>query len=355
MSLHLLATLSTANESSTNLNTSDVSERGKVSSDRLRLVSNLSLSVLVTELVTAMTPQSLTTFLLSLLVILTQATGSFGLVVSAPGIPIDSLVETPSRRQDESTSSTTLPPLTIRVRSTIEKDLPEIATLLASASVNDEAQWNWKTSMQVLKNKSSYQKLLSSRLQAMRAGQRAAKRIDSFDNEALNTHDKMRLLWNDDSFRHHVEKAATLAKEPHLWHNVVVMNSQHAKALQHAMITAEDVATGSVVGFCEVAMLALPSEGDCECLPTIANLATSTKHRRQGIASSLLNSARTYVQRHLSSNKIALYVQESNKGAVALYSKHGFKCDGHNVAKGGQLYMTKSIQPSTRRKEAIVL
>jgi ribosomal protein S18 acetylase RimI-like enzyme len=206
--------------------------------------------------------------------------------------------------------------------------------------------------MQVLRNKSAFYNLLSSRYEVMREGERAAKRVPLDD--AINDADRMRLLWAHDSFRQKLEKAATMAKEPHVWKskdNFSVCPQDASSVLQHAMITAQDVTTGNVVGFCEVAMLALPSDQQDECAtvacaPTIANLATSQKHRRQGIASSLVKSAQQYVQRKWDREDLSLYVESANKGAIALYSKHGFRSHGRDSSgkdAQGEIYMTKAL------------
>ena len=283
------------------------------------------------------------TAIISLLLLLAQSVDTAALVVSAPGIRIDTFVDTAPREPVE----TVAPPLSLRLRSTTEGDLKDIASLLASATARtDESQWNWKTTMEVLRSKSALHNLLSSRYEAMKEGVRAAKLVPLDDSS--NNVDHMRLIWDNDSFRTRLEKAATLAKEPHVWKEQSFdAFPQDFNSLRHAMITAEDRATGRIIGFCEIAMLKLPSCYQTErtpvvYAPTIVNLATSSKHRRQGVASALLKSAKRYVHRKWSYGEIALYVKSSNRGAVALYSKHGFKSFGES--ENGELYMTKSLR-----------
>lgn len=303
------------------------------------------------NIMSTMLPTSL--FILILL-ILSQSFQTDALVASAPGIPVESLVDT---RTQGPARVTEAPPISLRVRSTNEQDLTEIASLLASANVDtDESQWNWKTSMEVLRNKSAYHNLLSSRYSAMQEGARLAKHVP-LDND-LCSEDRIRLLWSHDSFRKKLDKAATMAKETHVWNDFVVC-PRDTNMLRHKMITAEDATTGNVVGFCEVAMLAFPSshQDSCESVafaPTVANLVTSSKHRRQGIASSLLKSARNYVERQWSSDEIALYVDPSNKGAIALYSKHGFLESKGARDDADVLFMTKSLQTMTQQRETVV-
>jgi ribosomal protein S18 acetylase RimI-like enzyme len=280
------------------------------------------------------------------------------LIVSSPGaIGIDTkLVTSPPEEHIHHLAAQA--PLVLRIRSTREQDLPQVTSLLASASIaTDESKWNWKTSMQVLRTKSTMQSLLSSRLDAINEGQRVAASLPLHDS--VSNSDKMRLLWSHDDFRRKLEKAATLAQEPHVWnHFDFCYHSNHPNILRHTMMTAEDVLTGNVVGFCEVAMLALPSSrrNEVESIssaPTIANLASSKKHRRRGIASSLLKSAKELVQRQWSSDEIALYVDSANKGAISLYSKHGF-IPKEIERERGVLYMTKSFQQKESSSRLLV-
>jgi ribosomal protein S18 acetylase RimI-like enzyme len=268
------------------------------------------------------------------------------LVVTAPGIGIDSAVNKPSAAVEIAA------PLSLRLRSTKEEDLNDIASLLASATVNiHESRWNWKTSMNVLRNKSALYTLLSYRFQAIKEGEKAAAKLILED--APSETDRMRLLWSHDSFRRKLEKAVNMAKEPHIWkqHNFSLCPN-NPNLLRHAMITAEDCITGNVVGFCEVAMMS-----DCTLTayaPTIANLATCSKYRRQGIASALLKSAKRYVHRQWSHDEITLYVEKENEGAIFLYSKQGFRPKGCNSSEqDGKLYMTQSLLTNEREHAAL--
>ena len=265
----------------------------------------------------------------------------------APGIGIDSSFNKPNEQVEIT------PHLSLRLRSTQEDDLDEIASLLASARVNiNESQWNWKTSFNVLRNKSTLYTLLSHRFRAIKEGQKAVAELTS--NDALSEADSMRLLWSQASFRNQLEKAVTMAKEPHMMrqHDFAVCPND-PNSLRHAMITAEDCTTGNVVGFCEVAMIAPPPfhQHDCKSTayaPTIANLVASSKYRRKGIASALLKSAKRYVHSQWSSDEITLYVEKVNKEAISLYSKQGFRPTdfGGGSEQVGELYMTQSLRTS---------
>jgi ribosomal protein S18 acetylase RimI-like enzyme len=274
--------------------------------------------------------------LISFMALVSQTKNVASLVVTAPGIGIDSTVE----KQFQTVENTT--PLSLRLRSTKEDDLNDIASLLASATVNiDESRRNWKTSMNVNRNKSAFCTLLSHRFQALQEGEKIVAKL--MVEDALSATERMKLLWSHDSFRRKLEKAVKKAKEPHIWkQNNFSCCPNNPNSLRHAMITAEDCITGDVVGFCEVAMMA-----DCTLTayaPTIANLATCSKYRRQGIASALLKSAKRYVHRQWSQDEISLYVEKENKGAISLYSKQGFRPKGFDSSdQDGKLYMTQSL------------
>jgi ribosomal protein S18 acetylase RimI-like enzyme len=275
--------------------------------------------------------------LISSMLFVSQATNLASLVITAPRIHIDSVANKPVQHVESPT------PLSLLVRSTKEDDLNDIASLLASATVNiDESRRNWKISMNVNRNKAAFYTLLSHRFQAVQEGKKAAAKLVSED-ALLSETDRIRLLWSHDSFRRKLEKAVNMAKEPHIWkqHNFRYCPN-NPNSLRHAMITAEDSNTGDVVGFCEVSMMA-----DCTFTayaPTIANLATCSKYRRRGIASALLKSAKRYVHFQWSHDEITLYVENENKGAIALYSKQGFRPKGFDSSeKDGKLYMTQSL------------
>lgn len=266
------------------------------------------------------------------------------LVVQAPRMGVDPTINKSSEKVEITA------PLSLRLRFTEEDDLNGIASLLASARVNvDESQWNWKTSMNVLRNKSALYTLLSNRFQAIKEGEKAAAKLTL--NDSLSESDRMRSLWSHDSFRNQLKRAVAMATEPHIWkqHDFAVC-PKNPNSLRHAMITAEDSTTGNVVGFCEIAMMAPPPchQQDCTSThyaPTIANLAASSKYRRQGIASALVKSAKRYVHRQWSHDEITLYVEKANKGAISLYSKQGFRPKGFSDSseQDGKLYMTQSL------------
>ena len=71
------------------------------------------------------------------------------------------------------------------------------------------------------------------------------------------------------------------------------------------------------------AILDLAAQGFAE----IMRIATLPEHRGKGYASALMNSLVSKA-RECKKDKILLEVRESNKNAIALYEKFGFKTDG---------------------------
>jgi len=115
--------------------------------------------------------------------------------------------------------------------------------------------------------------------------------------------------------------------------------------LYHAMIVAEDLSNGSVVGFCEIAMLPQPQEVE-KHVPTFLNIVTSPTVRRRGVGGAIVRRATAYVStyRRETAKVIALYVKDGNTAAEALYKKNGFSVV-RKLAKGDErlLYMERQM------------
>ena len=225
---------------------------------------------------------------------------------------------------------------TIRIRATQEADIDAISTLLATAIVMDPSLsgdrnhgWNWKLSLETMQAKTGIDRMLRARIQAITAGHKALARVASATTECTPA-DMMRMIWSNDGFRSKLEKAAQESDEPHVWrdHNFALA-PRDPSWLQHKMMTAEDSKSGEIIGFCEVAMMAAPSETDDKCsetaVPVIMNLVVSSNYRRQGIASGLLRTAERYVGQVWSGSQMGLYVDKRNDPAVGMYSKLGFE------------------------------
>lgn len=262
----------------------------------------------------------------------------------------------------------------LRIRSTVEGDIKKIAEILTHELLqDDEKERNHLYQAKLLDFKfrgtySDVKSLLQSRMDAIQIG-RNFYRKESTRTGAEAEADRLKMLWNNETFRTHVETAALLSNEPHFWkdHNFYCA-PESFDWFFHKMITAENTLTGEIVGFCEIAMLAEPmnkkgqtiingrhedidsgSKGDEECslvksnavvVPTIINLVTCKEYRRCGVGSSIVNSALNYARRTASPSKtIALYVEEENIGAISMYKRLGFEMR-RLVKSSNQLYMT---------------
>ena len=247
--------------------------------------------------------------------------------------------------------------ISLRIRSTRESDLDGIATILATASIGAESEHlNFKQKLDVLRFKASMHTLLEQRFNVCRAGEEALAVVDQID---ACEGDKLRMIWEHGSFVKKLQKAAGMSTEPHIWrdHNFALCPDDVCH-LQHTMMTAEDASTGTIVGFCEVAMMCNPNseEGnnhEDDYAPTIANLVTSTAYRRQGIGSSLVRSAARFVTSCWESEDIALFVHKENDRATALYNKLGFKCACSAGENDDKWYMT--LRPTSRRRKGVAV
>ena len=265
--------------------------------------------------------------------------------------------------------------LNLRIRSTVESDIKEIATILTHALLEEEEQEktkenkrkNRKVSPFNFKFKSTVSgvtSLLQSRMDATKTGKKILTEGHSSSLESpLTEAEQLRMLWSNDQFRTSIEKAALLSNEPHIWKNHNFMCApQNFDWLYHKMITAENTITGEIIGFCEIAMLSKPLQDDDdgtmdgltiqdvedECsirdvdtVPTIINFITSPEYRRRGVGSSVVNSALKYVQKTSpAGGTMALYVEEENTNAINMYKRFGFQIQ-QEVQSNQQLYMTR--------------
>jgi len=267
----------------------------------------------------------------------------------------------------------------IIVRKTDESDLSEISNLLAYESVVGTDASNWTAKIKKLKARSSYNTQILHRLQA---AETAAKVLSYPEHcEFLDTADERdtcRLLWSKDIFRTKLEKAARTASSYEgtdtLWDNHDFnLQPSDPMMMNHVMMTAVDIDyfggerncyDGCIVGFCEVAMLAIPSADGKErgYAPCIANLVVSPDHRRRGIAARMIQNAERFVRLHwaetLSSSFrddeleedalrgeriLGLYVDETNKAAISLYLRQNFKISAHSTKIPGRLFLQKLI------------
>lgn len=261
--------------------------------------------------------------------------------------------------------------VSIRIRKTVESDVPEIAEMLASAVVQDRdtgGMARWRIRMDQMFAKADIEALLRGRLCAMREGQLAWQRISQvYADESLE--DRLKIFWaTSDRMRNLIEKASQETGEANLWqtHNFV-LTPPDRNWFNHLQLTAVDVTTGKIAGFCEVAMLSNPAEDDTcrittaivenddndegdrnlQFSPGITNLATATSYRRQGIATKLLRCTERFVRLHWKAERMGLYVEKANDAAMGLYRKLGYSpevtCDGGDVL-GEMWYMVKNLE-----------
>ena len=267
----------------------------------------------------------------------------------------------------------TVEDVSIRIRKTVESDVPYIAELLASAVVRDRGGSGWRHRMDQMFAKADIESLLRGRLHAMKEGKAAWERISQIYADETRE-DRLKILWaTSERFRNLIEKASKDTGEENLWqsHNFV-LTPPDFNWFNHLQITAEDVTTGKVVGFCEVAMLSNPSDdGTCRVTtatvddeednerqfsPGITNLATATSYRRQGIATRLLKHTERYVKIYWKAERMGLYVEKANEAAMSLYSKLDYSaqvtCDGGQTL-GEMWYMVKDLRQKLSEAEVL--
>ena len=293
------------------------------------------------------------------------------------GIMTRTRVGTTDNRGINTQNQQQLAKLNLRIRSTVDSDIKEIATILTHALLEEEEQdktkenkkKNRKVSPFNFKFKSTVSgvtSLLQSRMDATKTGKKIlteGHHSSSLESPPLTEAEQLRMLWSNDQFRTKIEKAALLSNEPHIWkdHNFMCA-PQNFDWLYHKMITAENTLTGEIIGFCEIAMLSKPlqedddgtmdgltiqdvedecSIRDVDTVPTIINFITSPEYRRRGVGSSVVNSALKYVQKTSpGSGTMALYVEEDNTNAINMYKRFGFTIQ-QEVESNQQLYMTR--------------
>jgi ribosomal protein S18 acetylase RimI-like enzyme len=256
-------------------------------------------------------------------------------------------------------------PLSLRIRSTREEDIPKISALLATAGMENEESNSFAASINKMRLSASFQSLLSPRFQALQKGREVISQVSKYcldlagknnDFEKISAANRLRLIWEHDSFRSYLQKASLLSNEPHIWkdHNFYLCPSDPSQ-LQHMMVTAEDRTSGSIVGFCEVAMLLPPHAKDVtDAVPTIVNLVISRQYRRRGVANRLLATTMLHVARfwnQSSSDEIALYVASDNESAISLYKKNGFQPRHPWTSSSDHSYFTKTVHYLTRHNE----
>ena len=246
-----------------------------------------------------------------------------------------------------------------RVRKTKSSDIDAISTMLATASTCNTELSGWKQGVEMLRVKSSLEKQLQHRFNAVQEGKRtiASYKKLEFSEECSLDSELCHLLWSNDNFRHKLRMAVNLSSERNAWedHNFDLTPSDPS-IFNHAMLTVVQTnkhkCADDVIGFCEIAWLPCPTSSydtAMQCSPSIVNLVTSSSHRRKGIASRLIDVASRYARTQWvtnydatsslaeSTNRLGLYVHPENESAIYLYVRKGFRVD--QVGANGLLYM----------------
>ena len=283
-----------------------------------------------------------------------------------------------------------------RIRRTRAADLDAISTMLAMEAVPSRDTWNWNHDMERLRAKSTFRQQLGHRLAAIEEGRETANTLNC-DILLESEMDTCHLLWANDNLRSKIKTAVAHSQEENAWSCHNFDHSPSSELLNHVMMSVEEMTTGGVVGFCEVAWLPYPSSipsirDNCDmapiipnrndaaqrihvpedslkiqptfssmhcetmpteqlnpsaCAPAIVNLVTSPSHRRKGIATRLLNFASKYTQTQRNCHDdddvpacLGLYVHPQNEAALKLYRTRGFSVMTSNV-DNGLLYLTQ--------------
>ena len=309
-------------------------------------------------------------------------TSNSALIVSPPPPrPVTGNVASPKPNIGVSTGKDSETKVNIaRIRSTRRSDVDPVADLLSTAITgNSEDTKNWKARVERLRVKSSIRNTLDLRVRAMEEGKKhltqsvAASAKGAVSSLEENDPDYLQQLWSNDSFRRNIQQAAELSSEPHPWENHnFALAPKDPCWLRHEMISAQDITTGEIIGFCEIAMLLCPSlssppEDDSsidfqygddhededvtefctlECAPTIANLVVSPTWRRRGVAKGLIKTAERIVARKWQCDELGLYVEKTNKSAMDLYARSGYEVTSSSKEQdsgSSKWYMSKPI------------
>ena len=300
----------------------------------------------------------------------------------------------------------------LRIRQTIESDLPIVSDFLSTAAVHSTGNNNpnanyWQSKMDQLWARYDYESLLKRRWRAIQEGRKAVARLDDWfwlqqqqqqDNDNSSYYLE-HLWWSSDRLRSEIAAAARETGEDTVWRRRGVdLPPESRHWLNHIQLTATQQQNNNnnnnkvvVVGFVEVAMLVNPcirthtaaGEGEVEehepllhhpdesCRiavstndnhkeyhyysPAITNLAVAPHARRQGVGHRLLASAEAYVARNWNATTLGLYVQEDNVAARTLYDTRGYQAQLslHDERLGRLWYCSKVLNKSRSRSSSM--
>jgi len=255
----------------------------------------------------------------------------------------------------------------IRIRTTDSNDLDQISNILTqnvnsfqNNNNNDDTsnnnQYDFNQMISNLRIKSNFKTQLNHRLAAIHHGKDAFNKIKIDKNEeCVLVNQYLAHIWHsNDKFRKSIELAAKSASiEECYWdnHSNFVIPPDDDTYLHHTMISIEDIGNNDIIGFCEIAILPIPSSNygdddfEKEYGPFIVNLVIKDSHRRRGIAKHIIHFIRKHVRLNYSQcfSMLGLYVHEYNLAAIRLYENEGFILDDKYDKKDGLSFMQREL------------
>ncbi|GKY96772.1 hypothetical protein MPSEU_000636600 [Mayamaea pseudoterrestris] len=242
--------------------------------------------------------------------------------------------ETISFRTNDCTTKTK-----VRIRSSVATDLPAVAEMLATASIQLTAapsrrpRIGFMAQLDRLWAQKDIHQLLLVRHKAIQEAKKRMPRREA--TTVITSKSRLSVLWKSDSFRTLVHRAATETGEPNLWkHHDYYLPPASIDWLQHIQMTACDD-NDRVIAFCEIAMLSNPTQSHDahdnsqiarnNFSPAILNLCVDPLFRRQGMAKRIIARAERYVWRYWQVDSLGLYVHANNEAAMSLYRRMGYR------------------------------
>jgi len=262
----------------------------------------------------------------------------------------------------------------IRIRTTKFDDLDEISNILtiaASSTANNNNKYDFNQMISKLRIKSSFKTQLNHRLHAITHGKDAFNKIldtkndidqCDIDTKTMLINQYLAHVWHtNEKIRSSIELAVHSSSfEECYWkddHPNFAVPPDDTAFLHHTMISIEDNNTDDIIGFCEIAILPMPSstdndgydnksEGEKVYGPIITNLVIKDTYRRKGIAKHVMKFVRKHVRLNYSQcfTTLGLYVHEHNLAAIKLYENEGFiSCYDNNEKKNGLYFMQREL------------
>jgi len=242
----------------------------------------------------------------------------------------------------------------IRIRTTRKEDLDQISNILTqnansvkNENINDSSnylngKYDFNQMISNLRMKASFKEQLNHRLNAISHGKDALKIMNDIEECVLLDQYLAHIWYTNEKLRTSIELAVHSSAEECAWdnHSNFAVPPDDSSFLHHTMISIEDSKINDIIGFCEIAILPIPSassnNNNDECTkksyaPFIVNLVIGSSHRRRGIAKHVLNLVKRHVRLNYSPcfPNLGLYVHEDNLGAIKLYENSGFS-NGYN-------------------------